>query len=154
MHFTLDDEHFMQQALMEAKKALEREEVPVGAIIVQDGLIIGRGSNQVEQLNDSTAHAEILALTSAFNYLDSKYLPQATIYVTIEPCLMCAGALYWSQVKRIIYGAPDEKNGFHRVTGTHWPFHPKATVLPGLCEAECLSLIKGFFNMKRGNREY
>src|SRR5437868_8452149 len=107
----VSDEHYMQQALNEAHKALENEEVPVGAVIVMNDKIISRGYNLVEKLNDSTAHAEIIALTSAYNFLGSKYLPEATLYVTIEPCLMCAGALYWSKIKRIVYGADDEKNG-------------------------------------------
>ena len=107
----MNDEHFMKQALVQAQRAFEEEEVPVGAVIVQNGKIIARGYNQVEKLNDCTAHAEIIALTSAFNYLGSKYLPDATLYVTVEPCVMCAGALYWSKIGRIVYGASDSKNG-------------------------------------------
>ena len=107
----MDDEHYMKQALKEAQKALDADEVPVGAIIVMQDTIIARGYNQVETLNDSTAHAEIIALTSAFNFLGSKYLPEATLYVTIEPCLMCAGALYWSKIGGLVYGAPDPKHG-------------------------------------------
>src|SRR6478672_7366034 len=120
-----NDEHFMKQALQQATRAFEEEEVPVGAVVVLDGKIISRGYNQVEKLNDPTAHAEIIALTSAFNYLGSKYLPDATIYITVEPCLMCAGALYWSKISRIVYGASDDKNGYLRTTGENSPFHPK-----------------------------
>src|ERR1700740_2119417 len=114
------DEHYMQQALKEARKAFDEEEVPIGAVIVMQDKIIARGYNQVEKLNDSTAHAEIIALTSAFNYLGSKYLPNATLYVTIEPCLMCAGALYWSKINRVVYGADDEKNGYNKYV-VAWP---------------------------------
>src|SRR4051812_18479426 len=108
----MTDEYFMHMAFKEAQKAFNSMEVPVGAIIVQGERILARGYNQVEKLNDPTAHAEILALTSAFNFLGSKYLPSATIYITVEPCLMCAGALYWSKIGRIVYGADDEKNGY------------------------------------------
>src|SRR5829696_8729218 len=119
----MTDEYYMMMALKEARRAFDAGEVPVGAVILQQGKVIGKGYNQVEQLTDPTAHAEIIALTSAFNYLGSKYLPDATIYITIEPCLMCAGALYWSKIKRIVYGAQDEKNGYS--TKAQWPFHPK-----------------------------
>src|SRR3954464_13398838 len=110
----MTDENYMKLALREAQKAFDAEEVPVGAVIVQNNRILARGHNQVERLNDPTAHAEILALTSAFNFLGSKYLPEATIYITIEPCLMCAGALYWSKIGRIVYGANDDKNGYRK----------------------------------------
>jgi len=110
----MNDEHFMQQALREARKAYEEDEVPIGAIIVMGDRIIARGHNQTERLTDSTAHAEIIALTSAFNFLGSKYLPEASIYITVEPCLMCAGALYWSKISRVVFGADDEKNGYRR----------------------------------------
>src|SRR5687767_9815049 len=112
----LSDEYFMQHALKEARKAYEDEEVPIGAVVVMQDKIISRGYNQVEKLNDSTAHAEIIALTSAYNFLGSKYLPKATLYVTIEPCFMCAGALYWSKIGRVVYGAGDEKNGALSIT--------------------------------------
>jgi tRNA(adenine34) deaminase len=115
----MNDEHYMKLALREAQKAYEAEEVPVGAIIVQSERIIARGYNQVEKLNDPTAHAEILALTSAFNFLGSKYLTEAVIYITVEPCLMCAGALYWSKIARIVYGAADEKNGYSSKPNGH-----------------------------------
>ena len=107
------------------------------------------GYNQVEKLSDPTAHAEIIALTSAFNYLGSKYLPDATIYITIEPCLMCAGALYWSKISRIVYGAPDEKNGYMRITGNAWPFHPKTELTKGILADQCTALMKTFFLLKR-----
>src|SRR5258708_13035024 len=102
------DEYYMQQALKEARQAFEEEEVPIGVVIVMQDKIIARAYNQVEKLNDSTAHAEIIALTSAFNFLGSKYLPEAILYVTIEPCIMCAGALYWSKISKVVYGANDE----------------------------------------------
>ena len=105
------DEYFMQEAIKEANLAFEADEVPVGAVVVLNNKIIARGHNQVEMLNDSTAHAEILALTSAYSAMGAKYLPEATLYVTLEPCMMCAGALYWGKISRIVYGAPDEKNG-------------------------------------------
>ena len=110
----MTDEYYMLQAIKEARKAYEDDEVPVGALIMMDNKVIARGHNQVERLQDPTAHAEIIALTSAFNYLGSKYLPTASIYITVEPCLMCAGALYWSKIGRVIYGADDEKNGYRK----------------------------------------
>src|SRR5215213_9938171 len=140
----MNDEFFMKQALQQAIKAFEEDEVPVGAVIVLNNKIIARGYNQVEKLNDPTAHAEIIALTSAFNYLGSKYLPDATIYVTVEPCVMCAGALYWSKIRRIVYGAADEKNGYRRITGYNWPFHPKTELVHGILKDECAELMKTF----------
>src|SRR5215217_8141914 len=107
----MSDEHYMRQALLLAKHAFDEDEVPVGAVIVMNDRIIARGYNQVEKLTDSTAHAEIIALTAAFNFLGSKYLPEATLYVTVEPCLMCCGALYWSKIGKIVWGADDPKNG-------------------------------------------
>ncbi len=152
-------EYYMLQALKEAKKAYDAEEVPVGAIIMMGEKIIARGYNQVERLTDPTAHAEILSLTSAFNFLGSKYLPDATLYVTIEPCLMCAGALYWSKIGKVVYGADDDKNGYRRfcacppsikgLTLAPWPFHPKTEVITGVMKEESASLIKNFFKMKR-----
>src|SRR5690606_13058825 len=121
----MDHQHYMKLALMDANKAFEKDEVPVGALVVIGYKIISKAYNQVELLNDSTAHAEILALTSAYNSLGSKYLPDATLYVTIEPCLMCSGALYWSKIKQVIFGAFDPKNGYKKITGTNSPFHPK-----------------------------
>ncbi|MEO7307063.1 MAG: nucleoside deaminase [Ferruginibacter sp.] len=145
----MTDEQYMQQALKEAQKALDKEEVPVGAIIVMNDTIIARAHNQVELLNDSTAHAEILAVTTAFNFLSSKYLPEATLYVTIEPCLMCSGALYWSKIGKIVYGATDEKNGYRRCCGNTNPFHPKTIMLGGILKDECAGLIKDFFKARR-----
>ena len=140
----------MEQALREAEKAYEAGEVPVGAIVVINGRIISRGHNQVEQLNDPTAHAEIIALTSAFNFLGAKYLPEATLYVTVEPCLMCTGALYWSKVGRIVWGADDEKNGHSRITKDNWPFHQKATIKKGVLAEKSAALMKSFFQARRG----
>lgn len=155
----MTDEYYMLQALKEAKKAYEDGEIPVGAVVLQDERIIARGYNQVERLNDPTAHAEIIALTSAFNYLGSKYLPNATIYITIEPCLMCAGALYWSKIGRIVYGADDPKNGYKKycvcpptVEGLELaplPFHPKSSLLKGVLKDECAHLMKEFFKARR-----
>ena len=144
----MTDEHFMQQALKEARKAFDEDEVPVGAIIVMDDKIIARGHNQTERLTDSTAHAEIIALTSCFNYLGSKYLPDATIFITVEPCLMCAGALYWSKIGRIVYGADDEKNGYRRMIASP-PFHPRTQLLTGILKEECALLMTSFFRSKR-----
>jgi tRNA(adenine34) deaminase len=145
----MNDEYFMRQALMQAQKAFEEDEVPIGAVVVINNKIIARGHNQVERLNDPTAHAEIIALTSAFNYLGSKYLPDATLYVTIEPCLMCAGAMYWSKVGRIVYGAADDKNGYLHITKESSPFHPKTELINGVLQEECAELIKTFFKQKR-----
>jgi tRNA(adenine34) deaminase len=103
----------------------------------------------VEKLNDSTAHGEIIALTSAFNLLGSKYLPEATLYVTIEPCLMCAGAMYWSKLGKIVYGADDEKNGYKKTAGANWPFHPKTELIRGVLKEECATLMKDFFKTRR-----
>ena len=145
----MTDEYYMNLAMREAEKAYEEGEVPVGAIIIVGERILARGHNMVEKLNDPTAHAEIIALTSAFNHLGAKYLPEATLYVTVEPCLMCAGALYWSKIGRIVWGADDEKNGHLRVTGQTWPFHPKTTVKKGVLKDECAALMKAFFKARR-----
>ncbi|HTM91735.1 MAG TPA: tRNA adenosine(34) deaminase TadA [Flavisolibacter sp.] len=145
----MNDEYFMRQALIQAQQAFEEDEVPIGAVVVINNKIIARGYNQVERLNDPTAHAEIIALTSAFNYLGSKYLPDATLYVTIEPCLMCAGAMYWSKIGRIVYGAADEKNGYLHITKENSPFHPKTELIKGILQEECAELIKTFFKQKR-----
>jgi len=145
----MTDEQYMMQALKEAQKAFDEGEVPVGAVIVMNGRIIGRGYNQVEKLTDSTAHAEIIALTAAFNFLGSKYLPDATLYVTLQPCLMCSGALYWSKIGRVVYGAEDEKNGYKKVAGTNSRFHPKTEVLDGVLKDDCVQLMKDFFKTKR-----
>lgn len=145
----MTDDYFMQQALKEANKAYEDGEVPIGAVVVMGDRIIARGHNQTERLNDPTAHAEMIALTSAFNYLGSKYLPEASIYITVEPCLMCAGALYWSKISRIIWGADDEKNGHKRITEPRWPFHPKTEVVKGVLKEECGELMRRFFRERR-----
>lgn len=145
----MNDEYFMQQALIQAQKAFDEDEVPIGAVVVINNKIIARGYNQVEKLQDPTAHAEIIALTSAFNYLGSKYLPEATIYITIEPCLMCAGAMYWSKISRVVYGASDEKNGYLHTTKENSPFHPKTDIVTGVLQQECAELIKSFFKQKR-----
>jgi len=149
MYLPGSDEYFMQFALNEAVKAYEEDEVPVGAVVVVNNKIIARGHNQVECLNDATAHAEMLALTSAFNYLGSKYVTNATLFVTVEPCLMCCGAMYWSKIGRIVYGASDEKNGFKHITRDNWPFHPKTQLVKGVLEEDCANLIKSFFKSKR-----
>ncbi len=151
----MTDEYFMQQAIMEAQKANDADEVPIGAVIVMQNKIIARGYNQVEKLNDSTAHAEIIALTSAFNYLGSKYLPDATIYVTIEPCAMCCGALYWSKIARLVFGAEDPKHG--GLTGFIKNdrekninlLHPKTEITSGISSTECVKLLKDFFKKRR-----
>lgn len=144
-----DDAYFMKAAYSEAQKAFEEGEIPVGAVVVWDSKIIARGHNQVERLNDSTAHAEMIALTSAFNELGSKYLMEATLYVTLEPCLMCCGALYWSKIGRIVYGASDPKNGYRKTTGENWPFHPKTELAQGTMADECARLMKDFFAARR-----
>ncbi len=139
----------MREALRQAQLAYDAGEVPVGAVVVWDKKIIARGHNQVEQLNDSTAHAEMIALTAAFNKLGSKYLPEATLYVTVEPCLMCCGAMYWSKVARIVYGAEDVKNGYRKTTGDNFPFHQKAELTHGILAPECAQLMKDFFAARR-----
>ena len=155
-----NDEYYMQQALREAEKAFEADEIPIGSVIVINKKIIARAYNMTEQLNDSTAHAEILALTSAYNFLGSKYLPDATLYVTVEPCLMCVGAMYWSKLERVVWGADDEKNGFEKFfslpfpsngegLGVRSPFHPRTKIRTGVLKEECTALIKTFFQRKR-----
>ncbi|MEO8110309.1 MAG: nucleoside deaminase [Ginsengibacter sp.] len=151
----MTDQYFMQQAIKEGLKAFDVDEVPIGAVIVMQNKIIARGYNQVETLNDSTAHAEIIALTSAFNYLGSKYLPDATIYVTIEPCTMCCGALYWSKIARVVYGAADPKHGGlsgfvkNDAKKNSTLLHPKTEVTSGIYSEECASMMKDFFKSKR-----
>ena len=142
-------EHYMRLALSEAQRAWDEGEVPVGAIIVMNNRIIAKGYNQVEKLTDSTAHAEIIALTAAFNFLGSKYLPEATLYVTVQPCLMCSGALYWSKIGAVVYGAEDEKNGYKRVAGNISPFHPKTVLTGGILKEECAKMMIDFFKEKR-----
>ena len=146
---TLNHEYFMQQALKEAQLAFDADEVPVGAVVVMNNQIIARAHNQVELLNDSTAHAEILALTTAYSSLGAKYIPEATLYVTVEPCLMCCGAIYWGKLGRIVYGASDEKNGYKHLTKEQWPFHPKTELISGILEADCAFLMRSFFRAKR-----
>jgi len=140
-------EYFMKEALKEAQKAFDADEVPVGAIVVAENKIIARAHNLTERLNDVTAHAEMQAITSAANYLSGKYLIDCSIYITLEPCVMCAGALYWSQISKIIYGAKDEKRGFSNQANNL--LHPKTEVLSGVLEDECASIIKQFFKAKR-----
>jgi len=142
------DIYFMRQALQEAQKAGERDEVPIGAVVVCQGRIIARGHNLTETLTDVTAHAEMQAITAAANFLGGKYLIDCTLYVTVEPCIMCAGALGWSQISRIVYGAADEKRGFARFAPQ--ALHPKTEVLSGVLEEECSKLVKDFFKKKRG----
>ncbi len=141
-----DDNYFMRKALQEAQAAFEIGEVPVGAVIVVNNRIIGRAHNLTEKLNDVTAHAEMQAITAAANFLGGKYLHGCTLYVTLEPCQMCAGALYWSQISRIVYGASDLERGF-MVMGT--TLHPKTEVTGGILEGEAAELLKRFFIQKR-----
>jgi tRNA(adenine34) deaminase len=141
------DIYFMKQALIEAQRAGQRDEVPIGAVIVCQGRIIGRGHNLTETLTDITAHAEMQAITAAAGFLGGKYLIDCTLYVTVEPCVMCAGALGWSQITRIVYGASDEKRGFTRFAPL--ALHPKTEVVSGVLEEQCSSLVKEFFKKKR-----
>lgn len=141
------DEHFMRLALAEARQAAEVGEIPIGAVIVDNGRIIGRGHNLTEALTDVTAHAEMQAITAAAQTLGGKYLQKATMYVTIEPCLMCAGALGWSQISRIVIGARDPKRGYSVYT-SH-PFHPRTTVVDGVLAEECSALMSEFFARRR-----
>lgn len=156
----MTDEYYMMMALKEARRAFDEDEVPVGALIVLNEKVIARGYNMTEKLNDPTAHAEMIALTSAFGFLGSKYLPGATIYITVEPCLMCAGGLYWSKIGKVVYGAEDEKNGYKKMMrGVSspsgggwegaWPFHPKTELIRGVLKDECAQLMKDFFHNKR-----
>lgn len=142
-----DDERFMKEALQEARVALAKDEVPIGAVIVADGRIIGKGHNLTETLHDVTAHAEMQAITAAEEYLSGKYLDKCTLYVTVEPCVMCAGAMGWSQVQRVVYGASDPKRGFQ----TYAPraLHPKTTITDGVLAEECGKLMTDFFKSKR-----
>ena len=139
----------MRLALREAQNAFDEDEVPIGAVVVQNGKVIARGYNMTEKLKDPTAHAEMIALTSAFGYMGAKYLPDAALYVTVEPCVMCAGALYWSKLNKVVWGAKDEKNGFSRVKPAVSPFHPKTEIVTGILEGECVALMQEFFRDKR-----
>lgn len=144
------DEYYMSLALRQAEEAFDKNEVPVGAVVVCNGKIIGCGHNQTESLNDVTAHAEMIALTAAANNLGGKYLPQCTLYVTVEPCIMCAGALGWSQIGRLVYGAADPKRGFTRFCSENLtPLHPKTIVTKGVMAEESADLMKDFFKNKR-----
>ena len=142
-----DDERYMKEALQEAHKAMEADEVPVGAVVVADGRIIGRGHNLTECLHDVTAHAEMQAITAATDYLGGKYLDKCTLYVTVEPCVMCAGAIGWSQLGRLVYGASDEKRGYTLIAPN--ALHPKTEVVSGIMETECGNLMRQFFKSKR-----
>ncbi|MBA9073021.1 tRNA(adenine34) deaminase [Flavobacterium gossypii] len=146
MENTYTDEYFMKKALQEAEIAFEKGEIPVGAIIVVENRVIARSHNLTEMLNDVTAHAEMQSITAAANFLGGKYLKNCTLYVTLEPCQMCAGALYWSQISKIVFGARDEQRGFMAL-GTK--LHPKTIVEYGVLEAEASSLMKRFFLEKR-----
>lgn len=144
------DTRFMEAALQEAREAAAEDEVPVGAVITVGGRIVARGHNQTETLNDVTAHAEMIALTAAADALGGKYLPQCTLYVTVEPCTMCAGALGWSQIGRIVYGASDTKRGYRCFCGEgRSPLHPKTVIDSGVLADEAASLMTGFFRRKR-----
>ena len=143
----LNDEYYMRQALNEARQAFDKGEVPIGAIVVCKGRIIARGHNLTETLNDVTAHAEMQAITAAANVLGGKYLTDCILYVTIEPCPMCAGGLLWSQISKIVYGAKDEKKGYSVFSPSI--LHPKTEVVSGVMEEECASLMKEFFKQKR-----
>ena len=142
-----DDSYYMGEALKEARKAAQEDEIPVGAVVVCQGIIVGRGHNQTERLNDVTAHAEILALSSATQTLGGKYLTDCTMYVTVEPCVMCAGALAWAPLSRLVYGAPDPNRGYARCTPTL--LHPKTIVESGVRADECSQLVLNFFAKKR-----
>lgn len=143
----ISDEYFMGEALKEARKAFDDGEVPVGAVVVAKNKIIARAHNQTERLNDATAHAEMLAITSATNYIGAKYLSDCTLYVTLEPCVMCAGALNWSQVRKVIFGASDAQRGFSLVSTPL--MHPKTEIIRGIKSAECKQLLDTFFERIR-----
>ena len=146
METLFTDEYYMQKALTEAQKAFDQDEIPVGAIVVINDRIIAKSHNLTELLNDVTAHAEMQAITASANILGGKYLINCTLYVTVEPCQMCAGALYWSQISKIVYGATDSQRGFTKM-GTQ--LHPKTVVISGVLEQECANLIQEFFRKKR-----
>lgn len=148
--YTFSDEYYMRLALAEARRAYEEGEIPIGAVVVADGKVLGRGHNQTELLSDVTAHAEMLAVSAAAHAVGGKYLSGCTLYVTVEPCPMCAGAIGWSQVSRIVYGASDPKRGYSTILrpGTS-PFHPRASVTAGVLEDECRALMQDFFSAKR-----
>ncbi|MCC6253023.1 MAG: nucleoside deaminase [Bacteroidia bacterium] len=141
------DDYFMREAYKEAQKAYDADEVPVGAVIVCQNQIIARAHNLTESLNDVTAHAEMQAITAAANHLGGKYLNECTLYVTLEPCIMCAGAIYWAQLKQVIYGAPDTKRGFSKLQTNI--LHPKTQIKGGIMEQPCSKILTDFFNSKR-----
>ncbi len=142
-----DDVRFMRMALAQAQEAAARDEVPIGAVIVCQGHVIARGHNLTETLTDVTAHAEMQAITSASAFMGGKYLQDCTLYVTVEPCLMCAGAIGWSQITRVVYGAADAKRGYH--TYCNNPFHKNTEIIGGVLEEECAQLMTDFFKKKR-----
>ena len=143
----IEDEKFMREALAEAHKALEKDEIPIGAVVVSNGRVIGRGHNLTETLHDVTAHAEMQAITAAAEYLGGKYLDRCALYVTVEPCVMCAGAIGWSQLGKLVFGAADEKRGVQRFAPQ--ALHPRCTVTQGVLADECATLMKEFFKSKR-----
>ncbi|MBP3298297.1 MAG: nucleoside deaminase [Muribaculaceae bacterium] len=146
------DERFMRMALREAQAAMDEDEIPVGAVIVHQGAVVAYGHNMTERLSDVTAHAEMIAITAATQTLGGKYLQECTLYVTVEPCMMCAGALGWAQVGRVVYGASDAKRGYTTLTapsGAASPLHPKAEVCGGVLEDECRELMQQFFRKRR-----
>lgn len=145
---TRDDNFYMQQALQEARKAMSEGEIPIGAVVVCRGDIIARGHNLTETLHDVTAHAEMQAITAASDNLGGKYLPECTLYVTVEPCVMCAGALGWAQIGRVVFGCADEKRGYQRFAPE--ALHPKTQVTAGILEEECRRLMQDFFKKVRG----
>ena len=148
--YNFTDEYYMSLALAEAREAYDKGEIPIGAVVVGGGRVLGRGHNQTEKLGDVTAHAEMIAISAAAHTLGGKYLKDCTLYVTVEPCPMCAGAIGWSQLSRIVYGAPDTKRGYSTILrpGTT-PFHPKANVIGGVLEDRCRALVQDFFSAKR-----
>jgi tRNA(adenine34) deaminase len=141
------DDYFMKQALQEAMKAMDAGEVPIGAVVVCDNQVIGRGHNLIETLTDSTAHAEMQAFTSAMEYLGGKYLDECILYVTLEPCTMCAGAAYWSRLAKLVFGASDTRRGYREMAGN--VLYPKTEVVKGVMNIECSKLLKEFFSAKR-----
>lgn len=143
----MNDERFMREAISEARKALAQDEIPIGAVVVANGMIIGRGHNLTETLHDVTAHAEMQAITAAAEWLGGKYLDQCTLYVTVEPCVMCAGAIAWSQLARLVFGTADEKRGYQRYAPN--ALHPKTEVASGILADECSTMMKEFFKSKR-----
>jgi len=142
-----DDDYYMREALKEARKAFDEGEIPVGAVVVCGKKIIARAHNQTERLNDSTAHAEMIAITAASNYLGSKYLDECTLYVTLEPCPMCAGALHWSQLQRLVFGASDVQRGYQLINSPL--LHPRTEIRIGVCQEESKKLIDAFFRLLR-----